>query len=297
MGQRKHDRTENRLRNESTSPSGMRLIQFILAICVLSMALVCMAGCSGQQGARPEGGQAAEPSAPETVVIKQSPDKYTWYVKSYVGANLANVGYVSMANDLRDRYGASNVKLVPVAVDGTYIDVSDPEALKGYVVIGQNLKPNTEIKLIFEVDDNGEEYDNLVRSSNIDSIVLLVKEVGGADEPAFDIPMTEISTCPGPETRYVQDYVGRNLAAVGYISMANDLRDYYGEGNIKLVPVADDGSFVDVSDPEALKQYRVVSQNVAPNTEITFTFDPEYIHLVESQSLEEIELRVTKIEQ
>ena len=297
-----------RHRNETGAKGRARLLASTIVACILCMAIAGMAGCSAQQGTQDQGqaeGQrgaqtsdsATEQSAPEQITIMQSPDKYTWYVKNYAGSNLANVGYVSMSNDLRDRYGASNVKLVPVSTDGSYVDVTDEEALKGYVVVSQNLKPNTEIKLIFDVDENGEEYDNLVRCSSIDSIVLLVKPVGGSDTPTFDIPLTQIDACPGPETRYVQDYVGRNLASAGYISMAGDLRDHYGEGNVKLVPVADDGSFIDTNDIEALKSYRVVSQNVAPNTAIAFTLDSEYTGLVDSQSLEEIELRVTKVEQ
>ena len=184
-----------------------------------------------------------------------------------------------------------------MCVDGSYVDVSSEEALEDYVVIGQNLEPNTEIRLAFELDENGEEYDNLVSSSSIDSIVLLVKRIGGSDTASFDIPLTEISPCPGPEVRYVQDYVGRNLAAAGYVSLGGDLRDAYGKGDVELVPVADDGSFIDTGDIEVMKQYRVVSQNVEPNTEISFSFDPEYGNLVESQSLQEIELRVTRIDQ
>ena len=266
----------------------MRLLSFVAATCILCMIFSGLVGCGVQQGDRGSG-------AAGQVAIKQSPDKYTWYVKSYTGSNLANVGYISLAGDLRDTYGASNVKIVPVSVDGSYIDVSNEEALKEYAVISQNIKPNTEVKLEFDVDENGKESEYSVDSSSMDSIVLLVKKVGGSDKASFDIPLTEINACPGPEVRYVQDYVGRNLAAAGYISLAGDLRDTYGKGNIKLVPVADDGSFIDTKDIEVLKQYRVVSQNVEPNTEITFVFDPEHTTFAQSQSLQEIELKVTKV--
>lgn len=77
--------------------------------------------------------------------------------------------------------------------------------------------------------------------------------------------------------------------------MAGDLRDEYGKGNVKLVPVSNDGSFVDVSDPSSMAQYYVVSQNIQPNTVINFTFDEKYDNLVKSQGIEQIELRVSKI--
>lgn len=268
-----------------------------LSICLAMLLIIgtmVFTGCSTQKG---EQNTASIPnqSANDQGSIKQSPDKYTWYVKNYVGSNLANVGYVSLGGDLRDYYGASNVKIVVISTDGSYVDISSKDALKEYVVTKQNIKPNTEVKLTFDVDEDGEEYDNLVKSSSVDSIVLLVKKVGSSDMPSFDIPLTEINACSGAEVRYVQDYVGRNLAAAGYISLGGELRDHYGEGNIKLTPIADDGSFVDTEDIEALKQYRVTSQSVEPNTEISFTFDPEYDSLVQSQSLQEIQLKVTKI--
>lgn len=269
------------------------MLKKVVAVACVGALACTLAGCGGGQTGQ-NGESAAEQNAMEQVAIKQSPDKYTWYVKSYAGSNLANVGYVSMGGDLRDSYGAANVQLIPISTDGSYVDVSSEEALKDYVVVGQNLEPNTEIKLEFDVDEDGEEYDNLVSSSSIDCIVLLVKKAGGPDKASFDIPLTEINSCSGPETRYVQDYVGRNLAAAGYISMGGDLRDSYGKGNVKLTPVSDDGSFIDVGDIEALKQYRVVSQNVEPNTEISFSFEPDYGY-VESQSIQEIELKVTKV--
>ena len=105
-----------------------------------------------------------------------------------------------------------------------------------------------------------------------------------------------IKQSPDKYTWYVKNYVGSNLANVGYASLGGELRDHYGEGSIKPTPIADDGSFVDTEDIEALKHYRVISQSVEPNTEISFTFDPEYESLVKSQSLKEIQLKVTKID-
>lgn len=270
---------------------------FAISACVLCLTLAGLAGCSnGQDGQKPDSvGNVQAPSGQTT--IKQSPDKYTWYIKNYVGMNLANVGYVSLGGDLRDSYGAANIKIVPVSTDGTYVDVSNEEALQEYTVTGQNLKPNTEVKLEFSLDENGEEYDNLVSCSSIDDIVLTVKKAGDSDNPKIDTPLTEIAQSPNAETRYAKDYVGRNLAAVGYISLAGDLRDTYGKGNIKLSPIADDGAFIDTGDIEALKQYRVVSQSIEPNTEISFSFDPQYDNVVASQSVQSIELKVTKVSQ
>lgn len=274
-----------------------RKFESLLSIALASSLCLSLAGLTGCSENRD--GQDLDPEnrlpSLEQTVIKQSPDKYTWYTKNYVGMNLANVGYISLGGDLRDSYGAANIKMVPISTDGSYVDVSNAETLKEYVVIGQNLKPNEEIKLEFDLDESGEEYDNLVSCSSTDDIVLTVKKTDGSSNPQVDIPLAEIAQSPNAETRYIKDYIGRNLAAAGYISLAGDLRDTYGKGNIKLSPVADDGTYIDTSDIEALKQYRVVSQSIEPNTEVSFAFDSQYDNLVVSQSVQSIELKVTKV--
>ncbi|MBE5864776.1 MAG: hypothetical protein E7292_01010 [Lachnospiraceae bacterium] len=236
--------------------------------------------------------------ASENIIIKTSPDKYTWYIKNYVGKNCASLGYVSMGGDRLDHYGAGVLELVFVTADGTYIDIGSEDALKEYTVIGQSLSPNTELKLVFEKDSEGNEYDSLVATQNYQEIVLNVKKVGAEDEPAN---LTVINPSPDKYTWYVSDYVGRNLMHCGYISLGGDLMDRYGAAVIKFIIVAEDGSYVDPSDENALKSYVVTAQNVAPNSEMKLVFDKdssgvEYDNLVESQNIEEIELYVKKLD-
>ena len=76
--------------------------------------------------------------------------------------------------------------------------------------------------------------------------------------------------------------------------------DQYGEGLLKIVFVNEDGSYIDISKEEELKKYRVVKQNIEPNTEMKYTFEKdddgkEYDSLVDSQNIEEIELYVTQV--
>ena len=73
------------------------------------------------------------------------------------------------------RYGAAVITLVIVPDDGSFVDPKDEKTLKSYVVTGQNVSPNTELKLEFETDSNGKEYDNLVALQNIEEIELNVK--------------------------------------------------------------------------------------------------------------------------
>ena len=274
----------------------MRKIWQLALAAAMSVTLVACGGAgasSGDQGAT----QQQEDQQPSSVEIKQSPDKYTWYLKQYVGMNAASVGYESMDGFRRDAYGAGALKIVFVADDGTYIDPGNEEQLKNYVVTGQSLDPNTEIKYTFEVDSNGEEYDSLVNSQSIDEVVLAVNKVG--EDSSGSAKLTSINPSPDKYTHYVRDYVGRNLAECGYYSLSGNLTDAYGHGYIFLDIVADDGSYIDPEDTAQLAEYMVAEQSVAPNTEITFTYTTdsegnEYSNLVSQQSLKSMTLRVTK---
>lgn len=112
----------------------------------------------------------------DSVAIKSSPDKYTWYVKNYVGKNLASFGYTSLGGDRRDKYGEGTIKFVINTEDGSYVDIHDESSLKEYVVTEQSVAPNTEIKYVFMKNSSGEEYSNLVDSQNVEEIELKVKK-------------------------------------------------------------------------------------------------------------------------
>ena len=121
--------------------------------------------------------------------IKPSTDKYTAYIKDYSGRNLLNCGYISLGNDLRDEYGAGNVAFVIIAEDGSYVEI-DEETLKNYYVVGQSPSPNTEIKLEFEKDSNGNEY-NFTNWQSTEEIELYVKKLANSikqktQEPSDD---------------------------------------------------------------------------------------------------------------
>lgn len=274
--------------------------------CVVAVAVVLSLGaCSGAKMGEPsQEGQVQEETSGEragsagkpTTEITPSPDKYTWYIKDYVGMNAASVGYEALDGFRHDAYGDGNIKVIFVAGDGTYIDPGNEKQLKEYVVTGQSLEPNTEMKLTYEVDSEGEEYSNLVNFQTIDEIVLSVGKVGSTD----DAPeLVAINPSPDRYTHYVRDYVGRNLAECGYYSLSGNLTDAYGHGYVIFEFVADDGSFIDPEDKAALVGYMVTSQSVAPNTEIKLTYltdsnGAEYSNLIDSQSLQSITLNVTK---
>ena len=170
--------------------------------------------------------------------------------------------------------------------------------LKQYVVTAQSYAPNTELKYVFDTDEAGNEYENLVQSQNIEEIVLCVKKVGSSEETSLGL--TEITPSPDKYTWYIRDYSGRNLASCGYLSMGGDRMDHYGAGYIKFVIVSDDGSFIDPEDTELLKNYVITGQSVSPNTELKYVFSTdsegnEYDNLVQSQNIEEIEITVKPV--
>lgn len=234
----------------------------------------------------------------DSVTIKQSPDKYTWYIKNYVGKNCASFGYTSLGGKRMDHYGAGYIELVLVTPDGAYIDIETDDDLKQYVVTAQNLAPNTELKYIFDKDSDGNEYDSLISWQSCEEIVLCVKKIGPSEETTLGL--TAINPSPDKYTWYIRDYTGRNLASCGYLAMSGKRMDHYGAGYIRFVITSDDGTFIDPQDTELLKNYVITGQSVAPNTELTYVFDTdsdgnEYDNLVHSQNLEEIELTVKPV--
>lgn len=152
-----------------------RAISLLLAIVMMTIAL---AGC-GSKSENPAGNADSNQPANESITIKNSPDKYTWYIKNYVGKNCASIGYTSMGGDRMDHYGAGYIELVMVTPDGAYIDIESDDDLKQYVVTAQSYAPNTELKYVFDTDEDGNEYENLVQSQNIEEIEITVRPVGG----------------------------------------------------------------------------------------------------------------------
>lgn len=229
--------------------------------------------------------------------LNSSSDKHIQYVDKYVGMNAASVGYTSLGGDRMERIGDGLLEITYVTEDGSYVGPEDEDDLKEYVVVAQSIEPNTEVRLEFEKDSNGEEYSSLIDHQTYDKIDLLVKKVGESDP---NVTLTEIQPSPDKYTHYIQDYVGKNVLSIGYVSLGGDFRDEYGNGNIELKLVSEDGSYIDFSDKDLLKQYVVTDQNVAPNSELTFVYSKdssgnEYSNLIDSQNYDSVTLKVKKI--
>ena len=112
-----------------------------------------------------------------------------------------------------DKYGAAVVELIIVADDGSYVDPSDEELLKCYVVTGQSFAPNTELNLVFCKDSDGVEYDNLVETQNIEEIEVYVKHMPGI-EPAASVEETEDLATEPEQNKSVSDEDSLNTTLV-----------------------------------------------------------------------------------
>ncbi|WP_204829428.1 hypothetical protein, partial [Olsenella sp. CU969] len=108
--------------------------------------------------------------------IDPAPDEYTAFVRDYVGRNLAECGYGSLAGKLTDAYGPGYVTLVPASDDGSYIDASVKESLAQYVVVSQDVAPNTQFTMEPTTATNGEVYD-LISSQSLETVSLSVRRL------------------------------------------------------------------------------------------------------------------------
>lgn len=234
--------------------------------------------------------------------VNASPDKYTYYIDDYVGLNLANVGYTSLGGDRLERYGSAVIEFCIVTPDGTYVDIEDDDEISKYIVVGQSIAPNSELKLIYRKDSNGNEYSNLIEYQNIDVVDLYVARLDGTiSGDIIPYEPASVNLSPNKYSCYVRDYIGKNLALVGYTSLGGDRLDEYSAARVELCIVATDGTYIDIEDADLLQQYVVVAQNIAPNTEINLVHlkdsnGNEYSNLIDFQSVELIDLLVTRLD-
>lgn len=230
-------------------------------------------------------------NAATTEKAKETPDKYTQYIRDYTGKNMANVGYTALGGFRADMYGNWYVKLTPVTKTGKYIDPSDEDLLKTYVVSKQDVKPDTELKYSYYVDPDTKEESTIVTKQSISEVLLYVKKIDYkkdfGDPVEIKLPKDADAT-----TWYIRNYVGRNLNNCGYTAMAGDRREAYGNATVILELISDDGTFIDIKDEESLKKYVVTEQSVEPNTKLTF--DVGEYDIVSNQNIQTMELHVKK---
>ena len=240
-------------------------------------------------------------SLPQIVTVEPSQDKYTERVRNYVGKNLASFGYTSMGGDRLEEYGKVYIEFSFITPDGEYIDIENADQLQQYYVVAQSIAPNTEFKITYQKNSQGEEYSNLTEWQGIKNIDLLVARRGSSQTSAILPEITQIQASPDKHTWHLRNYVGMNLAGFGYTSWGGKRMEEYGAGYIEFKIVSENGETIEIDDVEKLKNYVVIKQDVEPNTPIELTFSTnsrgeEYSNLVRNQSLEKVTLTVRKIE-
>ena len=112
--------------------------------------------------------------SPTYTTILPTLDKHVYHIRDYVGRNAASFGKADSKNRI-DEYGAAKMRIVFTSEDGSYVDSKSINKLKNYVITGQDIEPNTELKLEYETDSRGKEYENLIRSQNYEEINLTVR--------------------------------------------------------------------------------------------------------------------------
>lgn len=108
------------------------------------------------------------------LTTKTSSDKYTWYIKDYVGRNASSVCTYRTNKECMDNYGKGAVTINFITEDGSNINSDN---ISKYRVTDQNIDPDTELKLEFKKSSSGKEYENLIESQSIEEIDVNVERI------------------------------------------------------------------------------------------------------------------------
>ena len=82
-----------------------------------------------------------------------------------------------MLGSFKDEYGVATIEFEVVEENGERVKVSEYDELKAYVVIDQDVSPNSELKYEFNKNEYGLDNHNSVKSKNVKTIKLTVKHI------------------------------------------------------------------------------------------------------------------------
>lgn len=99
---------------------------------------------------------------------KPSPDKYTWFIKDYVGRNASDSCSYRLNEECMEDYGDATLTIKFVTEDGSKVSKDN---VNNYIVTDQSVAPDTQLTLTYQ-----EGYD-YVANQNIEEIVLNVKPI------------------------------------------------------------------------------------------------------------------------
>lgn len=187
---------------------------------------------------RIDGTLAGDPIVFDLIPINPALDKYTCYIRNYVGKNVLSFGYTSLGGDRRDEYGATTIKFNFVADDGAYLDPENTDLLKQYVVTAQDVAPNSEMKLTYRKDSKGNEYSNLIDNQTYQSITLYVHKLDIVyPETSAAVSATEVvETKAATETTAPSAPTAAPVVADGTVMSYRDVKyRYTNDGKIEIV--------------------------------------------------------------
>ena len=163
---------------------------------------------------------------PTLTALSPSPGKTTQYVRDYRGRVLEDVGYTSMGGKRMDQYGPSGyVQLIIIDEDGQKLDPTKHDDFIYYVVLDQDVEPNTKMTFTYSDDKcTGQTID-------IIQITVAMTETGRATLDALAAEEEELRASGALQDLYKGTYeVGKDLVAGNYeftqISSSCDLYIY-----------------------------------------------------------------------
>lgn len=267
-----------------------------VGIIIIAVIFISVRGAGN--GAESGGIDASTSELPviQELVTNEAEGIYAYSVRNYVGKNAATIG--TLSGDYKvEKYGSGALRIVFVTEDGLFLSSNDVELQKQYMIVAQNIPAGSQVMMVHTRNSSGKPYDNLVAYQSYDEIVLYVAPVGGNSySPQFSEPNGTMDR----HIYYIRDYVGRNTASFGEYSGEKRI-DKYGVGELKIEFTSEDGSYVDVTDINALKEYIVVEQDISANSELKYEYTKnnsgkEYDNLINSQNHEIIYLTVRKLD-
>ena len=171
---------------------------------------------------------------PTYTEIRPTLDRHKYHVREYVGRNAASFGEYSGGKRI-DEYGAGELRIVFTAEDGSFVDSSDVNNLKCYIVIDQDIASNTELQMNYETDSKGQEYDNLIKSQNYEEINLTVRRLD--DELIAKMPAIESNDTASGKTDYAELTVKYKVLSSGKAEVTG----FSGDGNHVTIDSKIDG--------------------------------------------------------
>ena len=116
-----------------------------------------------------------KPYKPNPTLIKPTLDKHKYHIRDYIGRNAASFGKDINKNRI-DEYGEGHIKIIFASEDGHYVDESNVDELKRYVITNQDIEANSDLIFTFEKNDYGLEL-MFIQSQSIEEITLFVKKI------------------------------------------------------------------------------------------------------------------------